>query len=499
MSIAAGLIPVTQKASNVCAYCRVRKQRCDRTLPRCQRCFVKERHCDYTPFKEPIRQQDDDVTPLVQHFDTCLHADLTLRGAGELLHAATTWITSGGTPGAAAKLSEVVYEILDLADVDLTLALDEFGTCIQQWCPVFPTSYLYGEIEDLSQQSQHKDRLRHPLLLLCLWLVTRRTCVQQAHTTQPQLYLALKQVLALLHSSVQISVQILQISLLLAIYETGHGQSHAAYLTLSTSISLFNLLLLSPSHTPVPDWLTSSILFLSTTLSTTHLIPGFPLALLPSDPLVISLASSLPDTIPAPPPIPDATSPRKTHIRSATAVSASHVLSYTYALTHNLPLPRNYTTADEKINTLITLLIDKPQPHTWLHCDSIALAFCSHLILQLTQMQYSTLQGEEGEKVKVALRASRRMAWDMVQVGIRIITCEEEISRLPFAGLGCVVRAGVAVLETRGWVDDGEDDGVVGEEEGRAFRRLVEWVSGRWGVAGGYLRRVDEVLERRGV
>ena len=114
-------------------------------------------------------------------------------------------------------------------------------------------------------------------------------------------------------------------------------------------------------------------------------------------------------------------------------------------------------------------------------------------------MQYSTLQGEEGEKVKVALRASRRMAWDMVQVGIRIITCEEEISRLPFAGLGCVVRAGVAVLETRGWVDDGEDDGVVGEEEGRAFRRLVEWVSGRWGVAGGYLRRVDEVLERRGV
>ncbi|EUC46613.1 hypothetical protein COCMIDRAFT_68653, partial [Bipolaris oryzae ATCC 44560] len=299
MSIAAGLIPVTQKASNVCAYCRVRKQRCDRTLPRCQRCTVKERHCDYTPFKEPIRQQDDHVTPLVQHSNTCLHTDLTLRGVSELLHATTTWITSGGTPGAAAKLSEVIFDILDLADVDLALALDEFGTCIQQWCPVFPTSYLYGETEDLSQQSQHKDRLRRPLLLLCLWLVTRRTCVQQAHTTQPQIYLALKQVLALLHSSNQISLQILQISLLLAIYETGHGQSHAAYLTLSTSISLFNLLLLSPSPTPIPDWLISSILFLSTTLSTTHPTPGFPLALSPSNPLVTSLASSLPPTIPA--------------------------------------------------------------------------------------------------------------------------------------------------------------------------------------------------------
>lgn len=83
----------------------------------------------------------------------------------------------------------------------------------------------------------------------------------------------------------------------------------------------------------------------------------------------------------------------------------------------------------------------------------------------------------------------------MVQVGIRVVGCEEEIARLPFAGLGCVVRAGVAVLETRGWVDDGAD-GVVGEEEGRKFRRLVEWVSGRWGVAGGYLARVDEVLGR---
>lgn len=89
------------------------------------------------------------------------------------------------------------------------------------------------------------------------------------------------------------------------------------------------------------------------------------------------------------------------------------------------------------------------------------------------------------------------MAWDMVQVGIRVIACEEEIARLPFAGLGCVIRAGVAVLETWGWVDD--EDGVVGQEEAMAFRRLVEWVAGRWGVARGYLGRVDEVLGRRGM
>ncbi|USP80133.1 uncharacterized protein yc1106_07407 [Curvularia clavata] len=473
--------------------------------------YRKGRHCDYTPFKEPIRQEDDDPRPLVQHYDTCFHADITSRGASELLQATAACVSSGGAPTEASKLSEVVYDMLDLGDVDLPWALAEFGPCIQQWCPVFPTTYLTGGIDDLAQQGPRRDKLRQPLLLLCLWLVTRRTCMQEDHTTQCQLYRTLKQILALLQPEEHIGLETLQISMLLAVYEVGHGMSKQAFQTLSASVSMLKLLDLSNPNPTLKhnlSWLKSSILMLDNTLSITALSLGFPLTILPSDPLSLSLASTLAPTIPPPPPTTDATSPRKVHIRSAVAIATSHVLSYLHTLTHNLPLSASYADVDSKINTCINLLIDKPQPHSWLHCDAIALAFCAHILLQATQTRYlhsavatHVLPSAEHLKAHLALSVSRRMAWDMVRVGMQRIGSEEEIAELPFAGLCCVVRAGLAVLETDKWVEerDGEGRGVATSEEVRVFRRLVEWFGKRWGVGKGYLARVDEVLERRGL
>lgn len=469
----------------------------------------KGRHCDYTPFKEPIRQEDDDPRPLVQQYDICFHADITSRGASELLQTTAAWVSSSGAPAEASKLSEVVYDILDLADVDLPRALAEFGPCIQQWCPVFPITHLTGGVDDLAQQGPRRDKLRQPLLLLCLWLVTRRTCMQEDHTTQCQLYRTLKQILALLQSEEHIGLETLQISMLLTVYEVGHAMSKQAFQTLSASVSILKLLDLStpnPTLESYLSWLKSSLLMLDTTLSITTIPPGFPLTILPSDPLSLLLASTLTPTIPPHPLTPSATSPRKTHIRSAAALATSHVLSYLHTLTHDLPLSASYTAVDSKINMCISLLIDKPQPHSWLHCDAIALAFCAHILLQATQTRYLhgsgaaagdvVVQSAEHVKAQLALSVSRRMAWDMVRVGMQRIGSEEEIAELPFAGLCCVIRAGVAVLETGEWVE-ARDVVTDEEDEMRVFRRLVEWFGRRWGVGRGYLARVDEVLRRR--
>lgn len=82
------------------------------------------------------------------------------------------------------------------------------------------------------------------------------------------------------------------------------------------------------------------------------------------------------------------------------------------------------------------------------------------------------------------------MAWDMVYVAIQKIQSKTEIPRLPFAGLCCVLRAGLAVLETRGLVD--ED--VVEDESLRGFRRTIEWFATRWDLGSVYLRRLDELI-----
>lgn len=72
------------------------------------------------------------------------------------------------------------------------------------------------------------------------------------------------------------------------------------------------------------------------------------------------------------------------------------------------------------------------------------------------------------------------MAWDMVRVMIQKVKSKEEILLLPLAGLCCVIRAAVAVLETRRF---GEEDEWT-DAEVRGFLRVLEWFAERWSVGG---------------
>jgi hypothetical protein len=228
------------------------------------------------------------------------------------------------------------------------------------------------------------------------------------------------------------------------------------------------------------------------------------------------VAKTIGPDIPAPSPRPYASSPRKVHIRAAVSLASGHVQEYIHARHHELEPEETYDKVDEIINKCIKKLVDKPEPHTWLHCDAIAMAFwyrlyfrmhvdanfafSSNILLQLSQMQYlctilehpHTLGMPDPKYIKVhlALKYSRRMAWDMVRVAIQKIQTEAEIPHLPFAGLCCVLRAGLAVLETKEFVN--ED--VVGDDEVRGFRQILEWFARRWGIGAEYLNRLEELV-----
>jgi len=100
-----------------------------------------------------------------------------------------------------------------------------------------------------------------------------------------------------------------------------------------------------------------------------------PLTILPSDAISKSLAQSLGPDIPPHPPRAHASSPRKVHIRALAALASSHVLEYIYARQHGIEPNQSYDQVDVTINNCIKALVDKPEPHTWLHCDAIAMAF----------------------------------------------------------------------------------------------------------------------------
>jgi hypothetical protein len=166
------------------------------------------------------------------------------------------------------KLSQLVYEILDLADGNLPAALEEFGPCIQQCCPILPETFLRGDRHDLSQQLSSVKDFKTVLLCLGLWLVTRRTCSHREHVVRSELYRALKQVLAVLQTRQELDLEAVQFGVLITVYEAGHGLQRQASQTLAGCIALLRMLALRARKgsdsvlTETLEWITISVLVL---------------------------------------------------------------------------------------------------------------------------------------------------------------------------------------------------------------------------------------------
>jgi hypothetical protein len=224
--------------------------------------------CDYKPYKEPPRLESNEPEPLVVYDESCLHADLSLRGVNELLQAIEVNLNDSASLISAPNISALVQEFLDLADINLPLALEEFGPCIQQWCPIMHEQYLRGGTNDISQQTSSADLWRSPLLLLGLWLVTRRTCAYREHIERSELYRTMKQVLALLQTQNELYLEAIQLSILVTVYEVGHGLHIQACQTLAGSVALLRMLWLSARKqkdselVEIAEWLQVSMLML---------------------------------------------------------------------------------------------------------------------------------------------------------------------------------------------------------------------------------------------
>ncbi|KAL5390811.1 hypothetical protein PMIN02_006861 [Paraphaeosphaeria minitans] len=89
----------------------------------------------------------------------------------------------------------------------------------------------------------------------------------------------------------------------------------------------------------------------------------------------------------------------------------------------------------------------------------------------------------------MALQYSQRMAWDMVHVMIQKIQREEDLPSLPFAGVCCVIRAAIAVLETKRYTSDEEPRA----EEVHGVLLVLSWFARRWSVGVQYLQRAREL------
>lgn len=226
----------------------------------------KDLDCDYSAPPQFTGQRPEQ---LVIHNVPCGHADLSPHGAAELVHAVKACSNAPSLPDSATNLSDLISEILDVAGFSLSDALTVFGPCIQQWCPVFFEDHIFGCTECmLSEPVNAQDGPQNPILWMCLWLVMRKPCSPHENMGASELYSTLKQVHAVLQSVPTTDFIVLQVGLIIAIYELGHGLRMPAYQTLASCTATLRLLELEAMRKQDTEslekvwWLKSSVIML---------------------------------------------------------------------------------------------------------------------------------------------------------------------------------------------------------------------------------------------
>lgn len=128
------------------------------------------------------------------------------------------------------RLWGVIERILNIAEFDLTSALEEFASGMHQWCPVLDENLLTDGENDLSKNAR-----RYPLFTLCTWFLTTSVGVTE-------LYRAMKHIYLVLQTDLAVMVETVQLGILIAMYEVSHGmQTQADYTVSACAIMLQHL------------------------------------------------------------------------------------------------------------------------------------------------------------------------------------------------------------------------------------------------------------------
>ncbi|KAF1994570.1 hypothetical protein P154DRAFT_447336 [Amniculicola lignicola CBS 123094] len=483
-----------EKASTACAYCRARKQSCDKCLPRCSRCASKFRHCDYTPFRSvptyPIRGAQAILSLLVER--TSCGPNLSAHGATELLRTASE--------GKMAKLGRLCSDVLIQADVAEEDMVHEYKHSMHPWLPAISVDFL-GTVPQLAQRSCQVESPRFhtpgsgtlpPLLALGLFLLTRRPCAHAEHIKNSTLYVTVKQILTTLSLSEELLLDVLQASLLVAAYECGHGMARQAYLTIGSCASILNLLDSTSRQNKrgfdgleFRRTLWTATLFMDRVNTLSTLAFDTPLACPTSSPLSRRVERSF-SSVDVPTLECSPEEILQLHITAKVTLITGRVLEYVFALKEGSTPQEDYASIEEAVSNMAIDLVVHQANLSWPLCDAIALVLCSALVLHTTQVTHDTLQTLP--KARLALKSSQDMARDMVHSTMAVMQ-PQEIRSHSFAGLCCVL--GLAPLLTGGMVDGGERAGDL-----RRVVPIVKKFAARWNVGKVYLEALARQTER---
>ncbi|KAH7317136.1 hypothetical protein B0I35DRAFT_354453 [Stachybotrys elegans] len=257
------------RAQQACSFCRRQKRKCDKLIPRCTTCRRVRRDCEYT-----LDRQDelDVLRTRVQQLERALHeepatsipqlprlapedSDTSRARPGDgqaegpqssgwtapfpsafFLDVARFRRLRASLPQPTATVSERVSLELGSTE-DIRHIIDTYFTTVHRWLPIV----WRRKVE--RQAHVHDGQLPHDtaLLLACMKLVSDAPAAGR-HPSQSRLYDMVRNELTLLENQGLMSASLLQVAVLVATYELGHGIYPAAYLSVGHCIRVGHMM-----------------------------------------------------------------------------------------------------------------------------------------------------------------------------------------------------------------------------------------------------------------
>ncbi|PYH77564.1 hypothetical protein BO82DRAFT_344533 [Aspergillus uvarum CBS 121591] len=240
------------KAASVCATCKARKKRCDKSLPCCGYCAHRNLVCRYqntspnlpphTPDANLSRSSPAQSSRSVRRgygFDSVSTAKYVSPPILFPSLASSLYLpTDGQTPTSASRLCTETQRLLG----SMGLYLDEISVRyfqgIHAFVPIISRRRFHGRLLSFGADPQPD----FALLLLCMGLLTNsadplgQLSPQRPHPSADEvtLYVATKSLMAQAHALLPLTTHLIQAGVLLAVYEYALGYPERAFVTIGT-------------------------------------------------------------------------------------------------------------------------------------------------------------------------------------------------------------------------------------------------------------------------
>lgn len=255
--------PNSLSTTRVCLPCKKQKRKCDKALPRCSACRYRNQDCTYSDFVP-----DDDISFIKQRLDTLesllrvgVVPEVTSRrskaadiqSAGLVLPASSNYdehsfkfppmfvldtrVWQKAMTPIVTPLLSPPQELLTLlgAENDTMKIISSYFNIVHTWLPmVWKRHFAPGFMHRLTNADL-------ALLVACMKLVTDEPADNHQPLKSP-LYVLVRQFSEKMESSGLLSLHLIQATVLISVYEVGHGIYPSAYMSIGRGIRLAQLM-----------------------------------------------------------------------------------------------------------------------------------------------------------------------------------------------------------------------------------------------------------------